>query len=540
MPYSNIPAQSKLFLQYQSDAAMLSRFYPNFASSDADLKAFADEMLSSYSTDRASVCDALLAINRDLGCDGSTQTSIEYLRKSDTVAVLTGQQTGLFGGPLYTIYKALSAIKQAEKLTSDGVKAVAIFWAATEDHDLDEIAATRAISSDGEPFESVYRPAKYVTDAPVGGLLLDDGIRDAIGYLFERLPQTQYSQELAVQLAADWVPGSGIGRAFLRQMARLLSGMGLIFCDPQDLTLKRLSAPILAAAIEQSDTIVAGLTQRNSELISAGYHAQVLVESDHVPLFWHTADGVRTAIRRAGDSMFRAKADKRKFTRDELRDIATTEPDRLSPAVLLRPVVQDYLFPTVCYFGGGAEIAYFAQNSAVYQALGRPVTPIFHRQSFTIVESKNRRTLEKYGLSFADLFAGRESVATRVVENFVGTDGAHLFADVEEKINAELRRLDEYFASTDVSLLENLAKRRRKVLYHIAALRRKAYNSELRRGGDAERRLKGLFDQLLPHGQLQERSINILTFLNSHGPTFIGQLCDLVDLDDRGHRIIYL
>jgi bacillithiol synthase len=202
--------------------------------------------------------------------------------------------------------------------------------------------------------------------------------------------------------------------------------------------------------------------------------------------------------------------------------------------------VQDFLFPTVCYFGGGAEIAYFAQNSEVYRILDRPVTPILHRQSFTVVEAKHGRTLEKYGLSFTDLFAGMDAVLPRIVDKFIDPNTARIFAEAEEKINTELNRLDQTLSQMDVTLAANLATRRRKIIYHIGALRKKYHFRRAERDETIGRRVRNAFTALMPHGHLQERTLNAASFADRLGPAFIDIIYDSIDLDDKGHRVIYL
>jgi len=228
------------------------------------------------------------------------------------------------------------------------------------------------------------------------------------------------------------------------------------------------------------------------------------------------------------------------FSVDEIVKAIEEEPHRFSAGAMLRAVVQDFLFPTALYIGGAAEIAYFAQSGAAYEVLERPATPIIHRQSFSIVEPRHQRTLDAYGLTFDDVFADREVIRTQIVEKVIGQDAARLFADVEEEINIELRRLDEYFAAVDPTLAANLATRRRKMLYHIAALRKKAYQSELKRNSDADRRLRRLFSELYPSGALQERTLNIVGLIDRYGIDVIDWIYSAIDLEDRGHRVVYL
>lgn len=538
LPFASVPGQSGLFLAYLNDPASVSAFYPTLALFHSDPGKYADNVLSRYGTDRNVLCDALSEINISAGAARPTLANIARLRDHDTVAVVTGQQAGLFTGPLYTIYKALSAIRLAERLNIEGIKAVPLFWIATEDHDMDEVASIGLVDRSDAAATVEYRPARYVSDASVGSATLDGGIRSAIDDVFDHLPQAEFSATAKELLGETWAEGVGLGRAFAALMLRLLGRYGLVVIDPMDHRIKRLAAPVYERAVERSDALVAGILEKNRELDALGYHSQVLVEEDHFPLFWHDDDGRRNALRQVGPGLFRAKITGRELTRDELIGLAADEPERLSPGVMLRSVVQDFLLPTVCYFGGGAEVAYFAQNSAVYQSLDRPVTPILHRQSFTVVEPKHGRALRKLELSLSDLFEGKDSLSLRVASQVHAPEMARLFAEVGPAVELQLDRLDRSLRATDPTLAANLATRRRKIMYHIETLRKKALFAAMRQDETAQRRIDALFADLLPNGGLQERSLNILVYLNKYGPEFVHWLYEAVDLDDKDHRII--
>jgi uncharacterized protein YllA (UPF0747 family) len=255
-------------------------------------------------------------------------------------------------------------------------------------------------------------------------------------------------------------------------------------------------------------------------------------------MFWHDADGVRRSLKRNGDELVVTGA-REQIDRSAIMSAAEDRPERLSPGVMLRPVVQDYLLPTLCYFGGAAEIAYFAQNSEVYRVLERPVTPILHRQSFTVVEAKHQRILHRFGLTFEALFAGLEKLVPQIVEKYLDPETAKTIADVEETINRELNRLDGAFSRIDPTLAANLATRRRKILYHISALYKKFQATQLRKDETAERQLHAAFAALFPHAALQERSISLASFTDRYGENFIDWIYNSVDLTDNGHRVIY-
>ncbi|MFL6375116.1 MAG: bacillithiol biosynthesis cysteine-adding enzyme BshC [Pyrinomonadaceae bacterium] len=536
LPFADIPGQSRIFLDYLSDPRVLKKFYPNAVASPLNVSSFQETVLTSYTTDRSLLCDALTEINA--GAGDATLGNIELLRRSDTVAIVTGQQAGLFTGPLYTIYKALSAIKLAGHLRSSGTNAVPVFWVASEDHDLDEIDHANILkNSDGVASVS-YRPQEIIESASVGDIVFDQGIQEIIEQLTSYLPNTEFTADLNRQLRAAYSSGKTYGTSFTKLILSLLGKYGLVVIDPLNTGIKDLASPIYTAAVEHADEIVRAIRTRSLELEQVGYTPQVLVEEDYFPLFWHDETGRRIALKHTGDGMYRVKGEKRQLHRDELLAFAKDDPRRLSPGVMLRPVVQDYLLPTLCYFGGGAEIAYFAQNSEAYRILGRPVTPIFHRQSFTVIEPRERRNLDRFRWDLKSLFQGKDAALLNAAERELAPDLARLFADVEELINGELNRLDQRLADADPTIAASLATRRKKIVYHLKSLREKTLRSEMQKDETMRRRIDNLFDSLLPNGVLQERELNVVTFLNKYGPAFTDWIYNALDLTDKGHRIV--
>ncbi|HRH45491.1 MAG TPA: bacillithiol biosynthesis BshC [Pyrinomonadaceae bacterium] len=286
--------------------------------------------------------------------------------------------------------------------------------------------------------------------------------------------------------------------------------------------------------------MVSALRKRSEELIQDGYHAQVLINEDYFPLFYQAKNRTRHALKKTPQGTYKTKGIEREFTLSELADLAENEPQKFSPSVVLRSVVQDYLLPTICYFGGAAEIAYFAQSGEVYRILERPITTIFHRQSFSFVESKHAKTLDRFGLTLPDLFEGEEKLLPRIVEKYLGSETAKVFDEVEEKISSELERLEQSLLAVDQTLAENSIRRRQKILHHLEAMRTKFHHAQVRKDETVKRQIETAFVSLLPHKHLQERTLNISTLLNKHGKYVIDWIYDSIDLDDKGHRIIYL
>lgn len=540
LSFEQIPHQTQLFLDYLRDAPALRRFYPSAVRFHHELAERAPEVLKAHRTDRGALCDALRTMNRSWGATKETLANIERLRADDCLAVVSGQQAGLFTGPLYTIYKALSAVKLAGCLTQRGTKAVPVFWIATEDHDFPEVATAEFIGCDCR-LASVEAPAAmHAENVPVGRVTLDESIEETVRRLLDVLPTTEFTPDLEKLLRETWQPGRTYGEAFARMMTKLVGCYGLVLLDPLDARLKQLAAPLYAEAARRAPEIAEAMVARSRELEEAGYHAQVMVTSDSFPLFLHTEDGARHSVSRAADGSYKSKDKSEGYTIEELSALAANEPERFSPNVTLRAVVQDYLLPTVAYIGGAAEIAYFAQTAEVYRVLNRPVTPILPRSSLTIIEHRTGRTLERYGLDLSDLFAGYESVIARVVEEHLGAETAQAFTHTEETFKRELDALEERLRHIDPTLAEALETGRRKINYQLEGLRTRFHRAQMGRDRAAHRQLERAIAALYPHKTLQERHINIASLFARHGSYVISWIYDAINPGSTDHQVVYL
>ncbi len=538
LSFKDVPHQSKLFLDFQANSSKVNKFYPE---KQTALKEYAAQILENFQVDRKKLCDALSEINKSFDAATGVFENIELLRENNCLAIVTGQQAGLFSGAIYTIYKALSAVKLAEDLRKQNVKAVPVFWIAEEDHDFDEVKKTFVLNNEGKLSESKNTPRNYEENMPVGLVKLDETITADIEDLFINLPCTEFSEQIKLLLSASYQPGETYSTAFAKFLNKLFGDYGLILISPLNEKLKRLCAPIFAETIEKTDSIIAALLERNNQLEKENYQPQVLVGKDSFPFFYQNEKGERQTLRLDLETgKIKVQQSKVEFDKSQLIEIARNSPQSLSPNALLRPVVQDYLLPTLVYFGGAAEIAYFAQNSAVYQILNRPVTPIRHRASLTIIERRHARTLEKYNLNFTDLFDGEEKITAEIVEKFINQSTAQVFAEVEENINAQLNRLNQSLTADAPTLAANLINRRKKILWHIAALRKKYHRAEMLNNEIVQRRIDALFTTLLPNRALQERTLNVNFFLNLHGTNFIEWIYQAIEPDEKEHQILYL
>jgi len=358
--------------------------------------------------------------------------------------------------------------------------------------------------------------------------------------LFELLPSSEFTPDLEALLRDSWRPGRGYGEAFARMMTSLLGHHGLVLLDPLDKRLKTLAAPLYASAALRAHDIATAIEVRSRKLVEAGYHAQVTASENSFPLFLHDDEGARYAVTRTADRKYTTKQNDQLFTAGELSEMALAQPERFSPNVTLRAVVQDYLLPTLAYYGGAAEIAYFAQTAEVYRLLERPATPILPRSSLTMIESHTGRVLERYDLSMEDLFAGQETVLKRVVEEHLGADTAESFVSTEETVNQQLDELREKLRSVDPTLADALETGRRKINYQLEGLRTRFHRAQMARDEAAHRQLLRAFEQLYPNKNLQERHINITSLLARHGRYVIDWIYNAINIGSNEHQIVYL
>lgn len=367
---TDLPHTTALFADLVYHPDRVSTFYP-FISSDPDSYDKAAAEIDFPADRRAALVNALRGQN-------GNSPSLDLLAKPGTVAVVTGQQVGLFSGPAYTVYKALTAAKLARHLTARGIAAVPVFWLATEDHDFAEV-------NQAWVFDSQYQPVRLEAGAspgqnqPVGQVILKSLPMDA---LREALAGMPFAEEAVALVRESYQPGRTFGEAFSSLVRSLLSSYGLLHLDPMAPAIRELAAPAIRDAIEAAPDLTRELLQRNSELTAAGYHAQVHV-AEQTSLFFLLENGHRLTLQRKnGDYV----APGRKISSRELQDRAV----QISPNALLRPVIQDSILPTVAYVGGPAELAYLAQSQVIYKKiLGRQPVAL-HRAGFTVLDAHSR------------------------------------------------------------------------------------------------------------------------------------------------------
>jgi bacillithiol synthase len=506
IPFGSLPSMSALFLDYVADWNRVQNFYPRDYSLES-IVTFSRERPRLDSAHRRRLCDVLAEQQKSWG---GTTASLQRVAEG-AVVVIAGQQPGLFSGPLYTILKAITVIKLARALVENGVSAVPVFWIASEDHDHLEIESTTIIDRDSQ-LQHLQVDFSNEEGAPVGWLRLRDEVAETITKCLGALPESEFQPAVKSLIEESYRPGVSPVDAFGRMMTKLFDGTGLILVDPLHPELKGLAEPALKNAVRQNGAIRSAVLSRSRALSQAGYHEQVKVEANFTGLFAYNGK-----------------------SRVSLQPEELAWNSILSPNALLRPVVQDSIFPTAAFVAGPAEVAYMAQAGAVYDTLRIPVPPVVPRISATVLEARVARMLRKYDMTFPDVLRGRDFLKRKGVESLQGVE---VFDGVRDRITEQLESLREAVRAVDPTLEGAIDTSRQKVLHQIEGLRTKFINAEARRNEVLERHLDAIANSLFPEKKLQERVINATSFLARYGSSFIAKLQEDLTLDSREHQVI--
>lgn len=510
-----IPATSRLFSDFLYHFERVEGFFSHWFGDRNSYKSAASAI--DYPDDRRA---ALVAA---LGPSNPDEAALSRLARPGTVAVVTGQQVGLLSGPAYTIFKALTAVRLAEQLTASGTPAVPIFWLATEDHDLAEVDHAWVFDQDATPSKVEF--SSVSNGQPVGRYTPEQCPMDDLRSKLGDLP---YADEVVARLQVAYQPGATLGTGFLAFLQDLLKGFGLIFIDPLLPAVREIAAPLLTSAVERLPELLPLLRERNKDLERAGYHAQVNVDEDSSLLF--VVNGKRAPVRWK-DGQFQTK--ERSYEVTELAGLGAA----ISPNALLRPVMQDYLLPTVAYVGGPAEIAYMAQSAVLYDRLLGRMPVIVPRNSFTLLDARAEKVLRRYGMSVPDLLHPHETVRARMAHRLIPEDLASKLADARAAVGSSLESVQTALSAFDTTLGTATQKSAAKIAYQLAKIEAKAARESLRRSEAAARDANYVLNYIYPHRHLQERFYSIVPFLAAAGLDLPQRLYEQVQLTCPDHMV---
>lgn len=538
LSFDHLSGFPDLFRRYVAGDPAALRFFAHDFRAAAALRVAA-ERAAALDRDRATLADVLAEQNARWGNgDDAVRANVEALRDGRSAAVVTGQQLGLFGGPLYTVYKAATAVRLARQMTEDtGRPVVPVFWLAGEDHDFDEVRSTVVLSG-REPVRIALPP----DDArpPVGRRILGPETEAALTDLEKALRPTAFTPDLLAALRRAYRPGATMRDAFASWMAHLFAGSGLVFVSPDDARLKRLAAPVFRQEVERPGHTLVRMTEASEALVEAGFHRQVTPLPGN--LFLMEPEGRFTLD--PDEDGFELRGLGRRYTEADLLALLGAEPERFSPNVVLRPIVEDRLLPTAAYVAGPGEVSYYAQLRGVYDAFGVPMPVVYPRASVTLVEPAVQRVLDRYGLAVPDLDPGPDPAASlealhrRFALALSERDVEGAFAEALRQAGEAVDALKPLAVDADPTLEKSAEATRAALRNALGKLETRVVRAEKRNHALVRERLDRARAALYPAGKPQERVLSALSLLNAYGPALLDLWRTGLDLDTSEHQVL--
>ncbi len=525
------PLASEYAFNFQS----LSSFYAGDPSSK-DAWAHAVARSQAHLRDAAGIAAVIAAQQERRGAPAQARQAAARLADRGTVVVATGQQAGAFGGPLFTLLKAITAIQLAQRASVEhGVTVVPLFWVDAEDHDWEEIRSCTVLDLELQPKTVTLSDPEGAGELPIASLELDSRVERTIDELTRALPQTDFSAGVTDSIRAAYRSGAGMAEAFATFIETALGGHGLVVFEAADPAAKRMAAPVFARELESPGRTASLAAAAGEELGTYGHQPQVVPQPGSVALFH--LNGARKSIRRDGDRFLVGET---AITLEALAAEAKSDPSKFSPNVLLRPIVQDTLFPTICYVAGPSELAYLGQLRGVYEHFGVPMPLIHPRATATIIDPASARFLSRHQVPLDELRTRDESALNRLLQAQLPPEIEESLKQAEATLRAALERVIEAMPALDPTLAGAARTTLGKMEHDLRALQGKVIQAAKRRDETLRRQFTRAQAQIFPLGQPQERTLTLVYFLNRYGPALVDTLLRELPIEMGRHWLLTL
>jgi bacillithiol biosynthesis cysteine-adding enzyme BshC len=482
----------------------------------------------------ADLSRVLLAQQQRRGAPPAARAAAERLADPKTVVVITGQQAGLFGGPLFTLLKAATAMKLARQVADEHrVAVVPVFWIDAEDHDWLEVSGCTVLDAEMVPQTITLSDLAGAGHLPIGRLVLDEHIQHALDALHATLPGTDFTSSLLDDARNAYLPGVSMADAFGRFLESVLGPHGLVVYDASDPAAKPLASPVFARELTHPGKTAELASRAGEALVAAGYHAQVTPHDGAVSLFY--LNGGRESIKFAGDAV---TIGERRTTLAALAQEATRAPEHFSPNVLLRPIVQDTLFPTICYVAGPNELAYLGQLRDVYAHFDVPMPLMYQRATATIADSSTVRFLNKYNMPLESLQPQGEAVLNQLLQDQLPPTVEQSLAGVAAVIEERMAALGAAVPQIDPTLEGTVKSTLGRMQHDLQTLHNKVIQAAKRRDETLRRQFQRAQALTFPHGHPQERELGFVWFSNRYGPALVDRLLEDLPLEMGYHWVL--
>lgn len=536
--FSDIPRNQNLFLDYLYEFENVEEFYKhNFRNRESFTELF-DKIIESRKNLTFNIHDLVKNQYNNLPLTSSrTQQNIELLKNPKTLAIVTGQQLGVIGGPLYTIYKIVTAIKLASHLSErySGYNFVPVFWMEGDDHDFNEVHQISFPNKDNNLVTIKYKDdiSDDEIKPSIGKLKIDESISAFFNELDENLRDSDFKPELLSKLKSFYNEGKTFNESFRELLFWLFDEKGLIIFNPIDDEVKKVLKDIYLKEVLNFREHTQVMVSRSAKLEEI-YHAQVKVKP--VNLFYQIDEG-RHSVEPVED-IFKLKRKRKQFTKEEILDEINLHPERFSANVLLRPVCQDYLFPTALYVAGPSEISYFAQITPIYEFFGIECPIVYPRSSATIVEKAVSTFMDKYELELYDVFMGSESLKEKVLSILSDNKIDQVFEEINNQIELSFDTIKENLFAVDKTLADASLKYKERVFNSLNELKAKTNKAQEKKYETTLRQLEKLAILLYPKENLQERELSFVYFYSKYGREIINRIFESLEINQFEHQLI--
>jgi bacillithiol biosynthesis cysteine-adding enzyme BshC len=529
---ADVPSTTPLFADFwngkESFRALLPRHF-------RDPHAFSEQagLLAGARYDRATLCAVLREQNERFGAGAPVLKNIDRLAEPGSMVVIGGQQAGLFGGPLYTVHKALTIIVLARRMEKElGRTVVPVFWIASEDSDLAEVNHTFVVDRDGRLRElRLHETAE--AGLPVSRVRLGEEIGPLVDELAAALPQADGTENVVADLRAAYAPGRTYPQAFGAWMTNLFSNQGLILVDPADVRLKQIAHALFDREIREKSPVSSAVITQTGRMVKAGYAPQIELREGFLTLFHQDPARQAIAVRKNG---FELKSTGKTFTTEELAGLLERSPESFTPNAVLRPLYQDTLFPTLAAVLGPSEIAYFSQLTLAYERMGVPMPIVFPRSSVTLVEPRMEKLMAKLGVGLRDLLVRGERVVDDILKREVPASLAMRISEGRTLVTGTWKTLIDEIDSLDATLHRTAELGSGRALRQFDFMEKKIAQAARKKNGILRGQVERLVAALAPRNGLQERTLTALPFLARYGKSVLRQTADGMDPFAPEHR----
>ncbi|MFQ5628404.1 MAG: bacillithiol biosynthesis cysteine-adding enzyme BshC [bacterium] len=533
---NELPGANKLFRDYIVNFDLVEKFY-NIPFQDEKAIASHIEIVGGRNYPAEALAKILTQQNKNFGASNKTYENIEKLKEGRAFVVITGQQVGLFGGPMYVLYKALTVIKLADRWSRLFEKCfVPVFWLAADDSDFEEVNHISFLNKDSQ--NTTTQIEKTLSgNIPMAQMRIGEQINETLDELANGLHDTEFKSDILESLRSAYHSEASLSEAFGCWMMHLLKDFGLIIIDPTHSRIKTLVSQIFIEEIREKSPSTRAVLQTSKALNQKGYTPQVPLREGRLNLFY--LDNQRKPLEFINDKVQTTDGGST-FSHGELLEVARTKPERFSPNVVLRALTQDTLFPTIAYVAGPSEICYFAQLKGVYEHFQIPMPVIYPLKSLTIVEPAIDRIIDKFNLKINDIWGNIDQHIVDIARQSLPETLTNMLSQIKSEWPLALQALHDDVRSVDPTLLRMLENTGGKIVNTIDRLEKKIIQAGQRKNEVARQQLNKAASAIYPNHALQERVHNFTPYLIKYGPLFVERIYELLDIGDYHHQIVRL